>query len=384
VAVVRAIFQPIAAGHQHAGELNNLLAESWITSVILSSAFANSSGVAEVAPALRKLGQRCKLFIGARNGSTTAQAIAGLLATDAEVYLVDTAMRARIFHPKLYLAQGNNVARAVMGSANLTHAGLFNNIEAGANIELDLSDAADAGFVDSFVAGFNTLETAFPDHCFPILSGRQIVTLMREGVLEDERKPTTTSALGAGRQGPNTSKPRINLPFKVPSEQARTCKPQPSASVPGTVMSAMPQYGALLWSKPNLPTSDLQLLTHGNNPGVLRLTQAKFQVNGQTIDQATYFRNAVFGSLAWAVDPNDPGKEMAHVGVSLVIAGVYVGDSDLRLSHKPAWSSGQANYTTGLHWDDAVNRIRQPGLIGRTLRLYAPSLPGGRYVVEID
>src|SRR5690606_18022006 len=102
--------------------------------------------------------------------------------------------------------------------------------------------------------------------------------------------------------------------------------------MPGTVMSVMPQYGALLWAKPNLPQTDLQLLTQGHSPGVLRLTQAHFQVNGQTIDQTTYFRNAVFGSLAWMVDPNDPGKEMADVRVSLVIAGVYVGDFDLHLS----------------------------------------------------
>ena len=149
-------------------------------------------------------------------------------------------------------------------------------------------------------------------------------------------------------------------------------------------MSVMPQYGALLWAKPNLPTSDLQQLTHGNNPGVLRLTQARFEVNGQRINQATYFRNAVFGALAWGVDQNDPGKEMADVAVSLVIAGVYVGDFDLHLSHKPAWAAGQAHYTTGMHWDDAVDHIRKPGLIGRTLRLFAPSLPGGRFVIEID
>lgn len=376
MAVVRAIFQPMAAGHQHAGELNGLLAEPWITSVILSSAFANSNGVAEVAPALRQLGNRCKLYIGARNGSTTAQAIARLLATGAEVYLVDTAMRARIFHPKLFLARGNGVARVVMGSANLTHAGLFNNIEAGANMELDLGDVADARFVNSFVAGFDKLEADFPDHCFAIQSGRQIVTLMREGVLEDERKPTATTALGAGRQGPNTNKPRIGLPFRVPPIRVRTRRPRPPAPAPGTVMSVMPQYGALLWAKPNLPTSDLQQLVHGNNPGVLRLTQARFEVNGQRINQATYFRNDVFGSLAWAVDPNDPGKEMADIEISLVIAGVYVGDFDLHLSHKPAWAAGQAQ----LHHWDALGRRGRPHPKARPHRTHIapirPVIPG--------
>jgi hypothetical protein len=374
----------MAAGHEHAGELNSLLAEPWINSVILSSAFANSAGVAEVAPAIKLLGNQCKLFIGARNGSTTAQAVARLLATGADVFLVDTAMRARIFHPKLYIARGDGVARVLMGSANLTYAGLFNNIEAGANFQLDLGNADDAAFVDSFVLGFDTLENGFPDHCVRVTSSRQIVTLMNEGVLEDERKPNAISAMGAGRQGPNTNKPRINLQFRVPPIRNRVRRPAPPAAAPGTVMSVMPTYGPLVWAKPNLPTSDLQLLTHGHNPGVLRLTQAGFQVNGQTINQTTYFRNVIFRGLAWAVDPNDPGKEMADVQISLVIAGVYVGDFDLHLSHKLAWAAGQGNYTTGLHWDGAVGHISKPGLLGRTLRIYAPSLPGARYVIEID
>lgn len=149
-------------------------------------------------------------------------------------------------------------------------------------------------------------------------------------------------------------------------------------------MSAMPHYGQLVWMKPNLPKGDLQLLTRGHVSGVLRLTQAGYHVNGQTIDQTTYFRHQVFSGLQWVVDAQDPAKVRAVANISLVIAGVYVGDFDLRLTHNPAWEAGQGNYTTGIHWDDALPHIQKQGLVGRTLRLFEPALPGGHFVMEID
>lgn len=145
---------------------------------------------------------------------------------------------------------------------------------------------------------------------------------------------------------------------------------------------APPIFGQLVWAKPNLPATDLKL-NAAHAAGVLRLTQAKFKVNGTVIDQKTYFRNQVFATLNWTFNTGAQ-KDEAVAPVSLVIAGVHVGDFDMPLSHKPAWESGQGNYTTGLHWDDATSHIKHFGLVGRTLKLYQPASVGGRYVVEID
>ena len=205
---------------------------------------------------------------------------------------------------------------------------------------------------------------------------------MRQGLLEDERNPKTETALGAGKQGTDMSKVRIPLSFIQPPRNKRTRKPKPPQAIPGTTMSVVPHYGRLVWAKPKIPVSDLQL-NRGHAPGVLRLTQARYQVGGQVIKQTTYFRNQVFAQLTWTLDQT-ANKEVAVAPVSLVVAGVYVGDFDLQLSHKAAWEAGQNNYTTGLHWHDATEHIRKPGLVGRTLRLYEPAMPSGRYVIEID
>ena len=383
MAKVQAIFQPLAGGQQHATQLISLVKEPWLDRLIISSAFSNSAGVAALSASLAPVAGVCRAFIGVRNGSTTAQATAALLKLGVEVYALDTATRSRIFHPKAYLATGAGQARAIVGSANLTHAGLFNNIEAGSDIELDLADPSDKAFVDAIQDGFDDLIKNHPQHCFRILNGRQIVNLMKQGILEDERNPKTQTAFGSGKQGNITSKPRINLPFKGSPNKSKSKKPKLTATTPASgMLAAPPIYGQLVWSKPSLPRSDLQL-NPGHAPGVLRLTQAKYKVNGTIIDQTTYFRNQVFSLVNWTYNPTAQ-KDEAVAPTSLIIAGVYVGDFDMPLSHKPAWAAGQGNYTTGLHWAGATNHIKQPGLVGRTLKLYQPASATGRYVIEID
>lgn len=383
LATIHPIFQPIVGGDLHQQRLSALANQPWMTRLLISSAFANSAGVKSVSAAIGPVAAITRAFIGVRNGSTTAQAIAALLKLGIQVFGVDTASRSRIFHPKLYLALGANRSRAIIGSANLTHAGLHNNIEAGADLELDHTDASDRAFVDHFLDGFAHLVANHPLHCFPITSGRQIVDLLKQGLLEDERNPKTQTAYGAGKQGTQTSKSPIALPLSAPPKK-KAQKPKPPAPGGGqTTVTAPPTFGQLVWVKPNLPSSDLQLNQSSAVPGVLRLTQAKYQVNGQTIDQTTYFRNQVFSQLNWTQNAAKQ-KDEADIPVSLIIAGVYVGDFDLSLSHKAAWAAGQGNYTTGLHWGDATPHIKQPGLLGRTLYLYEPANAQSRFVVEIN
>lgn len=383
MARIKAIFQPLVGGQQHATQLVSLVSQPWLERLVLSSAFCNSAGVAAVSTALGPVAKVCRAFIGVRNGSTTAQATAALLKLGVELYALDTATRSRIFHPKTFMATGDDQARAIVGSANLTHAGLFNNIELGSDIELDLADASDKAFVDAITDGFDDLINNHPQHCFRILNGRQIVDLMRQGILEDERNPKTQTAFGSGTQGSTTSKPRINLPFKGSPKKTKTKKPKLSTTAPtGGLPASPPIYGQLVWSKPSLPASDLQL-NPGHAPGVLRLTQARYKIGGIVIDQTTYFRNQVFSTLSWNYNLVAQ-KDEAVAPTSLIIAGVYVGDFDMPLSHKPSWAAGQGNYTTGLHWAGATNHIKQPGLVGRTLKLYQPASAMGRYVIEID
>lgn len=131
-----------------------------------------------------------------------------------------------------------------------------------------------------------------------------------------------------------------------------------------------------LWVKTDLPLGDLQLLTSCNASGVLRLTQSSYG-----IDQTTYFRNTVFGKLTW---DSINGKEMASAKFKIFTQGIDRGVFNLDISYKQSWESNQNNYTTGLHWGDAVNVIQDHSLVGKTLTLYEALNEDYDYLIDIQ
>jgi hypothetical protein len=165
---------------------------------------------------------------------------------------VDTASSALIFHPKIYAAIGDNRAQVVIGSANLTHPGLFNNVEASAVLELDLSDSNDADFLRDLTKRLEELPAKFPQHCYQIGASEQTIDLVACGILEDEsiERPDTgamPSGHGAKKSAPL---PKILLPFTSYPKKKKVPKASPVASA----SKAPPAFGQLVWEKPRLAT----------------------------------------------------------------------------------------------------------------------------------
>jgi hypothetical protein len=129
--------------------------------------------------------------------------------------------------------------------------------------------------------------------------------------------------------------------------------------------------GPLVWRKPNLPASDVQR-QKGNPTYGLRLTQARFMVEGAKIDQTTYFRNTLFGGFHWTVIRQVPFKDSTRVRFDITILGQPYGIRQLEISNKPSGEAGQSNYTSILHWGELSTQIRDLNLVGRTFNLYAP------------
>jgi len=127
----------------HADELRKLLSKSDWERVLVSVAFVRQDGVDALAPSLENIGKVSTFFVGIRNGVTSVQGLRRLLDLGVRVVVVDTASRATIFHPKVFLAERQTSASLIIGSANLTFSGLHNNVEAGALLDLDLSQTDD-------------------------------------------------------------------------------------------------------------------------------------------------------------------------------------------------------------------------------------------------
>lgn len=111
------------------------------TKLDIAVAWVRASGIAHLEPALTeflKTGNTVRITVGIDLDNTTKEGLAGLLALQrhgAMSIFVHHNEAGTIFHPKLYLFQNDAHAKLIVGSNNITEAGLYQNTEAG--LELD-------------------------------------------------------------------------------------------------------------------------------------------------------------------------------------------------------------------------------------------------------
>jgi hypothetical protein len=104
-------------------------------------AFARLSGVARLLPQVRAWRSRNKdiqAIVGIDRYGTSREALEVLLQELDAVYITRNADQSCTFHPKMYLFEGHQSARAVVGSHNLTLGGLETNYEGGVILDLAL------------------------------------------------------------------------------------------------------------------------------------------------------------------------------------------------------------------------------------------------------
>src|SRR5882762_3246257 len=148
----------------HGGALRWLFELLDIQKVLISVAYISEGGVEQLEPHLAQHRACATVFAGVRNDTTSYQGLVRLHGIVHELYTVDTGSRTLIFHPKLYLVRGSDHARLMIGSANLTLAGLNNNIEAGMLLDFDLTEAIDRAEVDEIERLFADTVFEYPSH----------------------------------------------------------------------------------------------------------------------------------------------------------------------------------------------------------------------------
>lgn len=386
MAKIDVVYQPLPT--VHADLLIKAFSEPWVELAVLSSAFVVESGLVLLLNDLKARKEKVTLIAGIRNGVTSIQGLACAFGAGTRVVVVDTGTRSRLFHPKVYAFWGKDRARVIVGSSNLTHQGLQNNIEAVTTVDLDLKIPDDRRALEATVHPLRDLEKKHPKNVFCVTTMAGLDTLFEEGRIEDETAPKPVEATSAkAGAAPKATIPAIGLPTTFPKRTSAIKSGPKAKNVAGGSQAtpASQPNGSLLWAKRKLAARDIQMPGQLSNPtGVLSLTQSHFRVGGQPISQITYFRQNVFKRLAWKKDPSDPGKEIAATKFELRIGGISHGNSALRISHKKAWEAGQGNYTTAIHWGTFKASVQDANLLGRELRLYAPTAKGNPFIIEID
>lgn len=123
-------------------------------------AWAKRSGIRLIETELRgfRRGNRSlRVLIGVdqHGGTIEGLELARALFTEARVYHDANRRPPRTFHPKLYVVEGPQRARAIIGSGNLTAGGLRTNYELSIRLDLNLREQADNDVLEGLRAWFD-------------------------------------------------------------------------------------------------------------------------------------------------------------------------------------------------------------------------------------
>ncbi len=388
------IFQAVTDVN-HAESIRTLLQLPKPTQILVSVAFARTTGLAAIQESIKPLAAKTKFFVGIRNDITSIQAIKQLLALELNLYAVDTGSRQVIFHPKLYLAANASGAIAIVGSANMTFSGLHNNIEVSTRMALNFAkNPADKTFVDTVVTAFDTMLAAHPKHVFKIKDEKHATQLFEEGRLADETvviAPTSGSSVKKGDRDNLAPMKlvRVNRPHAPKAKAAPAKAALPTKAVPAKAAPApgKPIKGTsyLVWESKPLKERDLSIPKGRNtNPtGSMGFKKGLYD----DIDQHTHFYENVFDGLAWkAVTPGSK-KLKATAKFELVIKNISYGAFDLVVAHNTdttTKSYAQGQFMTQVHWGAAKSLIAKEDLLGRNLYLYRKDSTPPEFTIEID
>jgi HKD family nuclease len=132
--------QPLA--HRFGTALTNDIESGKWNRIEMAVAWARRSGTQHLEEPFKKFlgrGGFAQITVGVDIENTSAEGLKDLLALEFETHIHHNEADST-FHPKVYLLETDVAARLIVGSNNLTGAGLFVNTEAGLQLDALLSD----------------------------------------------------------------------------------------------------------------------------------------------------------------------------------------------------------------------------------------------------
>ena len=369
--------------------LIRLLADDSFNKLTILTAFTSPTGVVGLSTHIANAKDHLEditIVTGIDQKGTSKDALESLMELNIKSYVFYQPSNP-IFHPKIYFFEGKERSELIVGSSNLTATGLFSNIEASLLAKLD--NAKDSEIIDQVKEYFKgifddddpnlrQLDKELVDNLVKAKlvpterERKQLYKKSQKKVSEKVRK--LVQSLFPKRKNPNPPQE-----FRRNSTRIKKSKKKKTAIAINPAVPSTP--GNIAWSRSNLPASSVQASPGGNPTGGLRLVQAGFKVNDDIIDQTTYFRNDVFGSLDW-IPSGD--SEIATTLFDVFINGNYIGAHKLEIRHKPSGEAGQGNYTTLISWGHLGETIKDSNLTGKALTLNYPSGESTPYTISIN
>ncbi len=387
------IFQGFTA-RTHGAAVQELFDVGKVRSVSISVAFVNEGGVEHIEAAIKPHAKVTRVLAGIRNEITSIQGLERLRKLiGSRLYTVDTGSRLLVFHPKFFLVRGEDRARMMIGSANLTLGGLNNNVEASLLLDCDLSDKTDRALIEGVEAELDSVIADYTAHVAPVASKAVLEEMLNSGRLIDEKtlpppRPRT-SVRGATDTDSLTrialKVPRIRRPL---TKALAPTKPKSAvgakAAAPAAVQASIGVEFELVWESKPLTRRDLDIPTASGTHATGSVSLDKGLL-AEAVDHRHYFRDDVFPALNWT--GRSATVDEAYGRFQLVVKGVSHGDFDLAIRHTTSThtrSYKQRNAMTRLSWGPMREHVAREDLIGRTLALYRDNADPTRFVLEID
>ena len=361
------------------------------------SAFASEAGIIGLAEHIKnakKNFRNINIIVGIDEEGTSKEALAEILNLKINGFIFYQE-ESPIFHPKIYLFEGNKSIKLILGSSNLTARGLFGNVESSLLVEFSENDTNGYQLLASLKTYYKGLFEFNDPNLFKISEDsiqdfidRGIVPAENARIKKHRKQPTGAKEAEKGFYNiiPKRATVRIPKEFRGKSKINKDIKKILDELGVKDVIQF--DKGTLVWQKKDLPSSDAQQVSGSTAiTGVLRLGDANFKIEGEKIDRNTYFRDSVFGDLKWTsiARTNNSPLQVAKCKFKITIDNKEIGEYELRISHDPDRISGQHNIPTTIHWGKTLNSyLKQNNITGKTLSLFFPSAEGNPFDIVIE
>jgi len=346
-------------------------------------AFASEAGVVGLSECIAsgaEIFKTLNLIIGIDQEGTSKNALIEINELGINSYIFYQ-KESPIFHPKIYLFEGENDTALIVGSSNLTARGLFGNIESSLMVEFKNDSAEGIQLLNEVKDYYSTLFDFSDPNLFKI-SSEIINQFVNEGIVPTRKVWKKKHKKNTSNKEPQEEND-LEIPkrstVKIPSNFKGRYKSNKTVSKLITELEIKNDFefenienNQVLWESGSLKERDLNIPKGENtNPtGSMLFKKGTLK----DINTRHYFRDEVFQTLDWAFDTRQDRKhiERAIANIKIVISGIDYGIFPLKISHNTNSEHLEEvkQPASQLHWGDAKVLIAQDELIGKTAILY--------------
>lgn len=378
--------------------LKSLFSDVCFRSFFCLSAFTSKAGVSfleECVNSSQVKKESVFVIVGVDQEGTSKEALAKLNSMGYNSYIFYQ-KESPIFHPKIYLFEGEGRSALIIGSSNLTAQGLFTNVESSLLVEFENSDQDGVKLVSRLKAYFSSLFDLSDPNLFR-LSESVIESFVSSGIVPNNIAWKKRYQKGNPKTGEVKEEAGLYIPKRSTAKIPKVLKGSIAAqnSVLDEVvteaeiehdLSFVGKEGyKLLWNSQELTERDLNIPKGSNtNPTGSML----FKKGEYDIDQRHFFKDVVFSDLTWVPDPNPNNSHLlrAYCTFKVVILGIDYGEYRLKLSHNSKTDTAsykQKNSMTQIHWGDIKSLVANSNLLNKRFYLLKDELKDS-YLIEIN